>query len=451
MMLKIVVVFVLSVRFLLYASNSKPDWLITTPNNPQYYTGIGVSEKKDKDYRESAKLAALNDIASQITVNLSSDFVHKISEGGGVVEDEVRSVIRSNTKSRLEGYEEVDSWETDKQYWIYYRLSKAKHEQLKQERLAKTASQALSLLNESRSLEVTGDYAGAYHSYLQALNSLQDVIGEPLKVFNNGDSVFLMNDIVGSFQKLLNKITLIPVKPLLNGKVGLPLKEQVAFAATYSDGKTQPAKPVSRIPVFIAFQKGKGDVTAFVECDTSGVARTAVTKISSAEKMQTIGAVVDLSRSVFDTASVLYKWVCKNLVVPKTSVQISVSALTVALESNEMLFDKALDVKYIEPAIKKALADSNISFIAAKEKPDCLVSISAKARKGSTLQDLYVAFVDLNLSITNPETGEELYKTGLKNLKGIQLDYDRAALKAYEAAAAALVKSTPEIVSKIRR
>lgn len=434
-----------------FAASQKPDWILNTPNNPQYYTGIGVAEKKDKDFRESAKLAALNDIASQITVNLSSDFVHKISEGGGVVEDEVRSVIRSNTKSRLEGYEEVDSWETDKQYWIYYRLSKAKHEQLKQERLSKTTSQALSLLNESRSLEVTGDYAGAYHSYLQALNSLQDVIGEPLKVFNNGDSVFLMNEVVGGFQKLLNKITLKPVKPILTGKVGLPLQEQIAVAATYSDGKALTAKPVSRIPVYINFQKGKGDITPFVECDTSGVARTAVTKISSAEKMQTIGAVVDLSRSVFDTASVLYKWVCKNIVVPKTSVQISVSALTVALESNEMLFDKALDVKYIEPAIKKALADSNISFVTVKEKPDCLFSISAKARKGSTLHDLCVAFVDLTFSITNPETGEELYKTGLNNLKGIQLDYDRAALKAYEAAAAALVKSAPEIVSRIRR
>ena len=44
----------------------------------------------------------------------------------------------------------------------------------------------------------------------------------------------------------------------------------------------------------------------------------------------------------------------------------------------------------------------------------------------------YVAFADASISVTDMETGEEIYKNAVQNKKGIQLSYEKAGLKGYQ-------------------
>ena len=85
----------------------KPDWVSRQPNNRAYYIGIGFSEKNDvnKDYARQAKNNALNELASEITINISSEIVDVLTVQSGLSASDFRSEVQSSTKASLEGYE----------------------------------------------------------------------------------------------------------------------------------------------------------------------------------------------------------------------------------------------------------------------------------------------------------------------------------------------------------
>lgn len=108
------------------AIGKQPSWVTKRPIDKAYFIGIGVVKKSNsKEYIQSAKNNALNDLSSEITVNISSELVDISIEKYGMNNDEIRSEIHTTTKADLEGYELVDTWENDYEYWVYYRLSKS--------------------------------------------------------------------------------------------------------------------------------------------------------------------------------------------------------------------------------------------------------------------------------------------------------------------------------------
>ena len=61
-----------------------------------------------------------------------------------------------------------------------------------------------------------------------------------------------------------------------------------------------------------------------------------------------------------------------------------------------------------------------------------MITINSESRQGSEMYGQYVSFVDASISVTNMETGEEIYKNSVQNKKGIQLSYEKAGLKGYQ-------------------
>ncbi len=177
-----------------------PDWVKQKPVNNAYYIGIGEASKSESNYRNVSKNNALSDLASEIIVNISSEFIHRLTEKSGMVEEDVRKQVRSTTKANIEGYELVAVWEDEDSYWSYYRLSKAKYAANKQAKIDKATGLSLDMLKKGAVSEHSGKIANALNFYIQALNPLNDVITEPLQVEYNGKQVFLFNEIFSSIQ-----------------------------------------------------------------------------------------------------------------------------------------------------------------------------------------------------------------------------------------------------------
>ena len=89
-----------------FGGTKKPAWLEQRPVTPFYYIGIGSAAKEgsEADYRQKAKDNALQDLSSEIQVNISSEFIHGLTEKSGIVEEDIKSQVRSSTKAFLEGY-----------------------------------------------------------------------------------------------------------------------------------------------------------------------------------------------------------------------------------------------------------------------------------------------------------------------------------------------------------
>ena len=88
----------------------KPNWVVTRPTDTDYYIGIGSSEKNGIDYAKKAKSEALNDLASEITVSISSEMKSSVIEKSGMLTEDIHPEIRRTTQAHLEGFETIDVW-----------------------------------------------------------------------------------------------------------------------------------------------------------------------------------------------------------------------------------------------------------------------------------------------------------------------------------------------------
>ena len=117
--------------------NNPPSWVKSTPVNIDYYVGVYSIQKTSSDYREKAKRGALENLASEISVNISAESVLKTLETGGDFNQEYEQNIRIKSSEEIEGYELVGVWEDENEYWVCYRLSKLKYAQIKKDRIEK--------------------------------------------------------------------------------------------------------------------------------------------------------------------------------------------------------------------------------------------------------------------------------------------------------------------------
>jgi hypothetical protein len=99
-----------------------PNWVSSRPNNGFKYVGIGFAEKKGGNYQMDAKKNALYDLASEIKVDISSNSVLYTVQNNNNFNENFNSLIKLSNSDNIEGYTLVDSYENDKQYWVYYQL-----------------------------------------------------------------------------------------------------------------------------------------------------------------------------------------------------------------------------------------------------------------------------------------------------------------------------------------
>jgi len=227
--------FLLSMLFMMGSSFSvnaqKPEWVEKHPIIPEYYIGIGLSTKNTSksNYLKKAKDNALNNLASQIKIDISSEFINNVTSNSGSIKQDIKSQIQTSLKEELEGYELVDTWENKTEYWVYYRLLKSHYLALKQLKLDKATTLSFDFYKKAKNLLKENKIDKALTFYLQALIPIEKYIDEPLKIKSENSDVFLMNEIYFSIQDILSKIKLNPSEKQIEARVGQPLDKPLVI------------------------------------------------------------------------------------------------------------------------------------------------------------------------------------------------------------------------------
>jgi len=443
-MRKIIVFLTLFLLFFSILSGAKaPDWVTKRPIDNNYYIGLGVAEKdtETSEYIQKAKDRALNEISSEITVTISGATINKILEKAGVAKEEFESQIQSSTQAQLEGYELVDTWENKHQYWVYYRLSKMKYKQIRQEKIDIAANLSMDFYNKSEQHLSQNKVTEALQFLLQSLNPIEPYLSEPLEVSYNGQNIFLLNTIHSKIQTLLSTITLKPVKPEIDATIGKGLPDPILFKAIYMQ------MPVANLPLGFRFIKGEGELIKNEKTAVNGLAMCRISKITSPDKMQVIQADVAINDLVAqDELNPIMRDIIQSLQIPSAKVLLNVSGPKVFIESSEMNFGNAMEVNYIEPKIKERLSEDGYSFVDMKSDADYIISVDAKSRKGSTVYNMCSAFVDVTVSVMDMSSYDEIYKNTFSNVKGINVDMNKAGLSAFDNAAKEISGEIMEIM-----
>jgi hypothetical protein len=185
-----------------------PDWVNNKPNDQGFYVGIGSASKKLNDYAGIAKKNALQDLVSEIKINISSTSILNQIDKNYQFKEEYESKVKTSAAAEIQDFERVAAFEDAANYWVYYRLSKATFHAQKQKSLADTKSMALQFFEKALKAEQDISFATAIDFYFRTLLTLKDYWGDNIEVTYQGKPFFLAIESYARLQQLLDMINI---------------------------------------------------------------------------------------------------------------------------------------------------------------------------------------------------------------------------------------------------
>ena len=420
------------------AESLKPSWLSGSANQEGYYTGIGHSTKTgSNNYVQAAKKSALDDLVSEIKVNVSSTSILNQTEVGKKLTEQYEQIIKTTAADEIEDFELVGSWEDATNYWVYYRLSVARYRQIKEEQKRNATILSKDFLLKGREEEKQSNRLQALSYYFQALRAVEKYLGEAIPVNVEGRDVLLGNEIYASLQRALNNIQ-VRVQPShiqVNRRVG-NASDPVVAAASFADN----GSPAVGLALRARFVKGSGDVFPTYKTDEKGQAKILISKIGSKELEQTVGVVVDIDALSGNSESPIYSLVVDMLNLPGDNVVLGVERPVVYLTTDEKSFGLDKQHNQIANRLKNLLVNNGFEFTDSRQAADLWCDIKSDAEKGSVTGSIYVTYLTSVIKILTVKEGREIYATTLDRVKGYGLDYDKSSTDAYNKAIEALEK-----------
>lgn len=416
----------------------KPSWLKNEPYQEGYYTGIGHSAKDGtNNYVQAAKKSALDDLISQIKVNVSSTSVLSFLEADEQFEEKYEQIIKTTAADELQEFEMVDAWEDAGNYWVYYRLSIARYRQIKEEQKRNATVLASDYLKKGREAEKINERLQAISFYFQAFRSVEKYLREPIKVKIDDQEVLLVNEIYASIQRILDKVEVQtdPSEIVLNRRVNQ--SSETVIAKAYFNDQNRAA---INLPLSAAFEKGAGDVYPSYKTDESGQARIVLNSIGSSELEQILVIRIDIDALSGTSASPVYNLIASTLNVPSARVNMRVQRPVVFLTAEEKSLGSLRSTHQITNKLKNLLSSNGFEFTSDKGRADLWFDVRADSEKGTVSGSIYITYLTGIIKVMAMKEGKEIYATTLDRVKGYGLDYDKSSMDAYNKALETLEK-----------
>lgn len=428
--------------------NGRPDWLTSKPVESSYYIGIGHSVKDGtNNYLQSAKNSALEDLVSEIKVNISSTSVLSQIDANKEFQERYEQIIKTTVADEIQEYEQVDSWEDERNYWLYYRLSKQRYKDIKDQLKRDAVSQGLDFFIKAKESERRSEFVLSLGFYYQGFRAIEKYLGEPIRIDFEGKEILLTNEIIASMQLLLDKIelTVSPAEIILNRRLA---QNDLAVLAKAVEKNSR--KAIGDLPLVASFEKGAGDVFPNYKTDLAGQAKILLTKISSRDLEQTVAVKVDMMSFSGQQGSDIYSLVAAKMVVPKATVLLKVQRPLVYITSVEKSLGVDKSNQQVTNRIKNYLANAGFEFTDDKAKAELSLDINANSEKGAVSGSIYITYVTAVIRVSTANDNKEIYATTLDRIKGFSLDYERSSQEAYNKSLETLEKDKlPELLNAI--
>ena len=413
-----------------------------------YYVGIGHATKTGtNNYVQEAKKSALEDMVSEIKVNVSSTSVLTQIDDNKEFRERYEQMIKTTAADEIEEFESVDSWEDDKNYWVYYRLSKQRYREIKEKQKRDAVTLALDYFTKAKQSEREANPTQALGFYYQGFRAVEKYLAEPITLTFEGKEMILTNEIYASIQKILDDIQLsaTPAQLTLNRRVTQG-SQSVVVTAMNKSART----PLADLPLKAAFDKGSGNVFPDYKTTPQGQAKILLTKIGSRELEQSVGVSVNLLAFAGSNPSPIFTLVSSKMTVPKVSILMSVQRPIVFISATEKNFGNARPTQQITNKIKNYLSREGFEFTEDRSKAELIMRVSSDSEKGAVSGSIYISYVTSVIHVSTALDNKEIYATTLDRIKGYSLDHERASQEAYTKSLEILeTEKLPELLNAI--
>ncbi|MBK9761270.1 MAG: LPP20 family lipoprotein [Flavobacteriales bacterium] len=412
---------------------NKPAWVNSRPISDMDYIGIGICPKSRPDHMESAKKTALNDLASEISVRVEGNSLLFTLDQKHSFDESFTSTVNTRTSEQLEGYEQVDTWQDDRDYWVYYRLSKSEHARLKAERKRKAIAQATDGYQRAKQSLMIGDLKGAFDQDLRALIAMKDYWGESDLVTIGEKQLPLANELFADLQRLSNgvRFTCLPERCDLN--YGNRFKREMLISAAFVESKS--SRDLLQLPITVTYSGAAGKVTESKNTDAEGRARTTVQRVELGNTLAELLVRLNMDELVSKDLDPLFiKPLIGSLTVPELHVPIDRTMPRVFVLAVESNMGQPVKDAGIALGLREELTAKGFRFVDRATDADLLLNINSTTREGGGSNGFFTAYLDVSYSFRDRKTNDVISEGGKQGVKGIQLDYAKAGMDAYKKA-----------------
>ncbi len=308
----------------------KPQWLLSRPQLPGYYTGIGsalITSNRD-GFHQSAKYNALKDLAGEISMTVSNtSFLHTL-EVNNQSSETYDSRTQTTVNEDLEGYTQVAEFEDQNTYYVFYQLSKSLYEQQKQQRIQKALGNALAKYTTALDYHQKGEVRQAFLLLVKAVEDIKPYWTEPLQTQINDRDIYFGNELYNEIFTLVNDLKITALHNEIKVKRGQAVGEkELRFFLATRDGKSSPSVPVK------ADFSSNGLINDKARSDERGEAGFVIPKIRSKRTEEYFTAQPDLMALLQEASSdYSVRMMLRNFTLPKASIKIQIAAPVFKLE-----------------------------------------------------------------------------------------------------------------------
>lgn len=411
----------------------RPAWVGARPVTDAYYIGIGMANKNRPEVLETAKKNALNDLASEISVKVEGNSLLYTLDRKTQFDESFTSTIRTSSNEQLEGFELVETWENDNEYWTYYRLSKSEHARLKNEKKSGAIRNALDFHTRSGRSITTGDLRTAFDQELRALLAMKEYWGENDAVEVEGKQVQLVNELYAGLQHLTTNVRLNVLPDRCELSYANGFKRELLIGAAYTNGGG--LRDLGQLPLFITYPGTGGKVTELKNTDAEGRARTTVQRVDPGAKQLEVLVKLHLDELIgreMDRA--LVSALVASLTVPEARVPIALNMPRVLLNAEETNLGRPIADAGVGLVVREELTSKGFRFVERAADADLLLDLKAHTRQGGESNGFYTAYVDVSFAFRDRRTNEVVFEGGKQGVKGVQLTYEKAGIESFKKA-----------------
>lgn len=413
-----------------------PDWVIRKPQSSMYYTGVSSATKpgfSPSEYITSAQQRALGDLASSISVNIESSSMLSIIEIDYNISENFSRDITASTSKELEGYELVDTWEDETNYWVYYRLSREKYHRLRQEKKNTAIRNAENKVLQAHHMLDRNSHYNALQFYADALSDLKIYLGESTPTKINDKEVDLGNYIFAEMADFINNLKITYPYNQINVQRGVEINpDLLTFKIVDKHGN-----PVSNIPVRINFT-GAGLLRNSEVSGTDGKVVSSIRRISSSRTSETLSLTIDMNALSRVTSDPMIRNIIRNMPAPERSIRVVLEKPVAYITATEMELNKLSSHQTLYNALVGNLG-RDFDITEDREKADYIISINSNTSiKGTYLQEHYVT-MSCRIDMTDV-LGNNLYRRTIE-ADHMGPDFLNASRAAYQATSRTIERS----------
>ncbi len=421
-----------------------PSWVMESPVSSSYYIGIGSASKAihPLDADAVAKRNALDNLSREIRVQVQATSTMNTLQVNDWLSTTFNQQSTSTTQEDLEGFELVDTYASDKEVMVYYRLSKAEHARIQAAKRQAAMDVAAGHLESAEEFKGLGQAQQAVDAAIRGLDAIRPFMDRPLKfTHGSGEQIDLTTTLLGMIDDCVAGLA------LSSEEESLTLRVENRYQGTAEIDVLLDGKPAPNVTLTYAYHRGDLPTRGEVVTDARGVATIRLERFEPQVTETTLEVRVDpLAFAAGLPLAHPFRQAAQGLQSAPLRLPVVLAPVELALVVDELAFGKTRDRKVLTPAVQEALQSANVSLVSTQATrssgqkaggPVMTLTLQADARPGGQGQGFTTVYLDVVGTVTSAE-GETIFTQTQTKIKGVQLDLPRATDAAYDKASQVL-------------